>query len=102
QLVAVERCVGGGGQRAVAAQLGQERPLGCDAAVGGEVVDGGEALEQRAVVDAALDRQGRLPHLREHDVDREVLGDLGGQAEAVEGGGGHDDGVVVGRLRQAR
>ena len=87
--------VGTGGERAVAAELGEERPLGVDAPAGGLVLDGGEA---RRAASASSSRHStasaRLADLRQHRVDVEPLGDVVGQAEAVERGGRHHDGVV--------
>ena len=68
QGAAIEDGVGGGGQRAVTAELGEERPLGVDAAAGRRVLDASEASLQVLVVGPALDAEGSLGDLRQHHV----------------------------------
>ena len=61
----------------------------------------GEQRPQVVVVLAALHRQRRLARPAGARRRRQALGDVVGEAEAVEGRGRHDDGVVVGRLGEA-
>ena len=55
-----------------------------------------DARERVVVVGPALDREGALPHLREHDRRLEVLVDPVVEPEAFERGRRHHDGVEVG------
>ena len=79
-------------QRAAAAQLGQERPLGLDHPPDRGVVDGRQRPAGVVVVGPALDGQGTLGHLGHHRRRLERL-DLqalrGGPRQPVEGGPGH-------------
>ena len=76
-----------GRERAVAPELGEERPLGVDApARRARARCAPSSAAQARVVRAALDRQRRLAHLGQHHVDGEPLGDVVGQPEPVEGG----------------
>jgi hypothetical protein len=88
--------VGGGRHRTVAAELGQEAPLGIDGAAARRVLDAIEQAPRVGVVGAALDRQCTLSHLGQHRVGIEALGDPLGEAEPVEGGGGHHHRVDIG------
>ena len=96
QAVAVDHGVGPGRDVAVAAELGQEGPLGPQGPVAGLVVDGGQQGPGRLVVGPALDGQGPLARLGQDDRGVQDLGRLRRATQAVEGGHGHDDGTVVG------
>ena len=97
----VDDGVGAGRQVAVAAELGEEGPLGVDRQPARPVLDGGERGDGGVVVGPALDRQRALPDLGDEHVDVEDLGEVVGEPEPLQGDGRDDDGVELGRLRQA-
>ena len=73
-----------------AAELGQEGPAPghCTRSVGVPVVHRGEELEHGVVTLPALHRQRPLTHLWEQGAGIEQLGDVVGEAQALEGGVG--------------
>ncbi len=75
-------------QGAASSQRAQKSALGRHGTVGGGVVHGGEELEHRLVVRAALHRQRPLTHLGQQGAGIEYLGDMGGELEALESGEG--------------
>src|SRR5918997_1058761 len=87
-----QRGVGRGGQRAVAAQLGEKAALGVDRAAGRQVLDALDGEAGVAIVAAALDGERRLGDLGQDGVGVEPLVDAVAPAQAVERGGGHHHG----------
>ena len=91
-----------GGQRAVAAELGQERPLGIDPTSAGRVLDRREQRSGRG-----RRPRGTRPPARAwatcgtNAVDVEHVGEVLGQPQPLERHRGDDDRVELGRLRQA-
>jgi hypothetical protein len=93
--------VGANRKVATAAEATEEGPLGLDGHPHERIVDGGEGGGGRGVAVPALDGERTLGHLREHDRRLEHLGGHPVQAEAVQGGGGHDESAADGDLAQA-
>ena len=100
--VAVDDGVGAGREVAVAAQLGQEGPLGVDARGGWARARWRPAAAGvGVVVGPALDGQRALADLGQHDRRRRApRRSRSAEPEPLERDGGHDDGVEVGRLGQ--
>lgn len=89
-------------QAAVAAQGLVHRTFGVDAKTGFRIVERGDDGAGSGVVLTNFDADGSLPHGRQRVFRREKGTDPFRQTQALEAGGGEDDGVIPARIQFAQ